>query len=105
MSESAKSNVKELSDTFVNETDKEKYSKQLNEIREIEGNKVMLAIKHNDMWYLAFGNYRISELFETYEEVVEESKILSWDRITAVAHIVFKNINKLEELEKMIDKE
>ena len=71
---------------------------QLNEIREIEGNKVMLAIRHNEMWYLAFGNYRISELFQTYEEVVKESKIMSWDRIIAVAHIVVKNIEKLEEL-------
>ena len=90
MNELAQSNAKELSDTSANVTSKENFSddRKLKEVKEIQGTP-FAAVKFEDKWFLVIGNYRISELFDTYEEVVEDSKDASWDRLISVMEIVF----------------
>lgn len=41
----------------------------------------------------AMGRYRITELYNTYEEAVEETKKITWNRIVQVIQLVTEMLN------------
>lgn len=97
MSELTQSNANELSDISAKGTDKSDYSK-LVDVKPIEDTP-FAVIKYEDEYFLAMGNYRISEKFKTFEEAENDIKDVSWNRLVSVMEIVFRTILSVKDSE------
>lgn len=69
---------------------------QLLEKVEIEGTP-FTAIKLDAKWFLTMGKYRISELYDTLQEVQQDAQDASWMRIMTIMNIMIQEDKALEK--------
>lgn len=53
------------------------------------------AVKVADGWFLAMGRYRLSDKYETYEQVLEDSKDTSWHRLMMIVQAMIEEHHKI----------
>lgn len=74
---------------------------QLKEVEPIEGTP-FTAVKIEEKWFLSFGQYRLSEMLESKEECIDNSKDTSWERLMTIMNIVIENCDKTQETERRL---
>lgn len=61
------------------------------------------AVRIEDGWILTMGKYTLNQTrFKTYDEVVEEAKSATWDRILTIMNICILNHEEMTQLNKTI---
>ena len=78
------------------------HSSKLKETEEIKGTP-FVTVKYNEQFFVALGNYRISEYFATIEEALDDAKRDDWDRRFQCMEIVFLTMLKNRKLENLKD--
>lgn len=71
------------------ETEPNPKNTELIEKREIE-NTPFTAVRVNDKWFLGCANFRLTEPMNSYEEVLESTK-LSWHLVTQLISIMIEH--------------
>lgn len=74
---------------YSSETEESKKytNEELVEVKPIKDTP-FVAVKVGEGWFLALGKYRLSGIKETEEDVIEDSKNTTWDRLIQVFLIV-----------------
>lgn len=89
--------------TSANEANNANSSDQLIEYKPIDGGPFWAA-KRDDKWFLLFGKkYRLSNEFNTEEEVIEDSKDTSWYRLIQIMRIIYKEM-QIEDHDELANK-
>lgn len=85
-------------------TAKEVYSKE-ELIEEIEGTPFRVAKEADgDGYFLTYGQYKLSGVKGTKEEVIEEAKIVTWSKVMTVVGVMLEQYGQYAELTEKIFK-
>jgi hypothetical protein len=81
--------------TNVSETDKKNSSSELIKRNRI-ANTPFVAIKTDEGgWFLTMGKYRVSEEYETEEEVIKLVKTKDWELLMNIMTVVTESLGEL----------
>ncbi len=89
--------IKELSNTQTNveTSDKQNSNYELFESEQLNETPFTI-IKANEKYFGVLGNHRVTELFDTKEEVETELKDVTWNRVLQVIWAVVEKFTKID---------
>ena len=81
------------------------HNKELNteliERREVPDSP-FLAVRSGEEWFLMFGKYRLNKIVhKSYEDVLEDAKNATWDRIIQVIGCIVEFNEEIKKLERL----
>lgn len=82
----------------VEDTNKQNSFEENNEIikySEVEDTPFTIINKENKEFFVVMGQHKVSEVFNTAEEALEDAKRADWSRVIQVVAILIKNQDKL----------
>ena len=59
------------------------------------------VINAEDKYFVCLGNYRISEMFNTIQEAIEDAQKIDWNRIITIITIAIKKL-RVEDIAEIL---
>lgn len=84
---------KEKSNGSANETDNKNYSEDEKQLRQtIPVIKTpFTVIKNDDKYFVTMGMYKMSQIFASLEDAIEDAEQITWDRIVNVIQVMIES--------------
>lgn len=78
-------------------------SSNLKEIKKIDGTPFN-AVYENEQWFGLLGNYRVTDMFQSEEELIRHVNEKPWNLIASLVHIAVLKAEEIKEFNNTIER-